>query len=151
MFDVEIDADRHHIRRQRIEQVRGARAEVDDDLRVRREAAQESEIRSRSAGPAIEAAQIAQRALHVVARRVVLVEQLLGDDALHGTSMNVVRQATRSTLSCAIGCLRRVEDIDRRTARAEVARSRANARCAARENPCRGCARNRSTSWPPVA
>src|SRR4051794_36090930 len=103
VFDVEVDRDGHHIRRQRIEQVRGSRAEVDDDLRVGRETVQEPEIRSRSAGPAIEAAQIAQRALHVLARRVLLVEQLLGDDAFHGTSTNIVRQATRSRLSCAIG------------------------------------------------
>src|SRR3954447_14653144 len=103
MFDVEIDGNRHHIRGQRVQQVRGSRAEVDDDLRVRRETAEEPEIRSRSAGPAIEAAQVAQRALHVLARRVLLVEQLLGDDAFHGTSTNVVRQATRSTLSCAMG------------------------------------------------
>src|SRR5438067_13163775 len=103
MSDVQIDADRHHIRRQCSEQVRGARAQVDDDLRVRREAAQEAEICSRSAGPAIEAPQIAQGALHLVARRIVLIEQLLGDDAFHGTSMNVVRQTARSTLSCAIG------------------------------------------------
>src|SRR3954453_11778727 len=103
MFDVEVDCDGRHIRGQRVQQVRGSRAEVDDDLRVRRETAEEPEIRSRSAGPAIEAAQVAQRALHVLARRVLLVEQLLGDDAFHGTSMNAVRHAARSTLSCAIG------------------------------------------------
>src|SRR4051794_31322484 len=103
VFDVEVDRDGHHIRRQRVQQVRGSRAEVDDDLRVRRETAQEAEIRSRSAGPPIEAAQVAQRALHVLARRVVLVEQLLGDDAFHGTSMNAVRHGARSTLSCATG------------------------------------------------
>src|SRR3954453_13689139 len=103
MFDVEVDCDGRHIRGQRVQQVRGSRAEVDDDLRVRRETAEEPEIRSRSARPAIEAAQVAQRALHVLARRVMLVEQLLGDHAFHGTSTNNVRQATRSTLSCRMG------------------------------------------------
>src|SRR5436309_763306 len=103
MFDIEIDADRHYIRRQRVEKIRGARAEVDDDVCVWGETAEETEIRSRPAGPAIEAPQIAERALHVVARRVVLVQQLLGDDAFHGTSTKVVRQTGTSTFNCAIG------------------------------------------------
>ena len=91
------------VRRQRIEQsaVPAPRSTTIVAAGAKRRSS--AQIRSRSAGPAVEAAQVAQRALHVLARRVVLVEQLLGDDAFHGTSMNVVRHGTRSTLSCAIG------------------------------------------------
>src|SRR4051794_39967087 len=105
MFDVQIDGNRHHIPWQRVEEVCRTCAEVDHDFCVRCEAAHQAQIRPRSAGPAIEPAQIAERALHLLARRVVLVEQLGSDDAFHGTSRNVVRQAGTSTVSCASGFL----------------------------------------------
>src|SRR5438445_13817385 len=101
MFDVQIDGNRRYIRGQRIEQICCTCAEVSYDLCGGSEAAHEAQIGPRPAGPAVEPAQIAERALHLLARRVVLVEQFRSNDALHGTSTNIVRQAGRSTVSCA--------------------------------------------------
>ena len=80
MIDFEVHCDAEHVSIDRIEEIRCSSAEIDDRMH-RREPAQHAAIRHDAAEIAIEASQIAQRALHIEPRSVVIVEKLLFVDA----------------------------------------------------------------------